>query len=105
MNPGPIVGGLLDGIAGITEIVTKRIDEKRNRWSQMIFETPGLAALTLEMAAEELEASVEAMKPKRQKRWAARRRLAKAEMLRDQAEQIRKFARDELCERPMRRPV
>lgn len=103
MSAGPIVGGILDAIAGITEIVTKRIDDKRHRWSQLIVDDPGLAALTLELAAEELEGSVDAL-PK-WRRGAKRRRLAKAKALRDQAEQIRKFARDEICTRPMRRPV
>lgn len=103
MSAGPIVGGVLDAIAGITAIVTKRIDDKRNRWSQLIVDRPDLAALTLELAAEDLEGSVERL-PKW--RWrAARRRKAKAATLRRQAEQIRKFARGERCERPMRRPV
>ena len=103
MNPGPIVGGILDGIAGITKIVTDRIDEKRGRWTQLVAENPRLAALTLEMAAEDLEGSVAAL-PKWRK-GAKRRRLAKAETLREQARSIRAFARGEQCERPMRRPV
>lgn len=105
MSAGPIVGGLLDAIAGVTKIVADRLDARRKQWAQDVAERPAIAALRLDNAAEDLEASVEAMKPWRRKLATARRRMAKAQALRDQAENIRKFARGELCERPMRRPL
>jgi hypothetical protein len=101
----PIVGGILDVLAGIVQIVGDRLDKRRAQWAEDVATQPMLAALRLENAAEDLEASVEAMRPKRRARWVGRRRLAKAQAMRDQAENIRRFARNETCESPMRRPL
>lgn len=101
-----IVSAVLDAIAGITRIVGDRIAERRHAWAQFATEQPGPAALLLERTAYSLEASVQAMRPARRKRWIARRRLAKAEALREQADDIRRHARHETCAaNPLRRPI
>src|SRR5688572_30309491 len=100
---GPIVGGIIDAIAGITSIVAQRIGHRRREWTQLVAEQPRVAALMLDNAAEDLEGSAEGLP--RWRRGARRRRLAKARALRDQATNIRRFADGLSCESPMRRPL
>lgn len=100
------IGKLLDAAAGIGRIVGTLIEDQRHRWAEYATEQPGPAALLLERAAFKLEASVEAMRPKRRERWIARRRLARAKARRELADDIRRHARHETCEKnPLRRPL
>lgn len=106
MSAGPIVGGIIDGLAGVTEIVAERLEERRHEWGRFAATEPDAAAWELDRAASELIASVKAMKPWRQKWPTARRRRAKAAALRELAKDLRRYAEGQECtQNPLRRPL
>jgi hypothetical protein len=97
---------MLDLIAGITSIIIKRVGEHRHNWARYAEKYPYAAALLLRRTAYELRGTVDAMRPARQKRWIARRRLAKADALLHMAHDIVAFANHRPCgPDPLRRPI
>jgi hypothetical protein len=85
--------GWLDVLGGIATFIRRQLGQGFREWAEWAHANPGAAAIQLEAIAGTLEAAAEARRRRRDGTlpWLARRKLAAANKLRFQAQDLRGF--------------
>lgn len=95
---------VIDWLGGISKMIREGLGEEERRWAEWSAENPIPAALRLEAIARRL--IWRASQRRRLNGRIANRLRSRAQLLREQADDLRKHARSESCERdPMRHPL